>query len=435
MVFLFMAVFGALAVGYLTASNADLRMSQLYLDSRRAHLAAESGLNLIRRTMPEIDVKGAGDAAEILQAIADGLNEQFQDNLFGGAAATVAGDEVALPAIALSFPEGSSQSRLVVYAISDSEVVVESRGTAGNSAQTIAQSFKATEDTQFLGSFGVATKGRIKMSGRSKIRGANNSQEGSVLTVTYANGYAVKMTGKANISGDLSIANPKGKVKLRGKADIGGDIKIGAAEAEFPEIDVSVFKPYATNEVNRKTKTRGNRYFENILIKAGTNPTFKGNTTIRGVVYIESPNKVRFKGNVKLTGVVVAEQPDGKLKLNKNYISFEGKIKTKDVTALPSDSQFDGLRDMDGAFLLARGYEVKFKGNFGTINGTIAASKMRFSGRAKGTIKGSLINYDDTELKIGGNTRLAINHDGLKTNPPGLVFSKQLVFMGGSYVE
>ena len=65
----FVAVFGALAVGYLAATSADLEASRLYLHSRRAHFAAESGMSLARRILPAVSVQQAETTGETLQAL------------------------------------------------------------------------------------------------------------------------------------------------------------------------------------------------------------------------------------------------------------------------------------------------------------------------------------------------------------------------------
>ncbi|MBN2582170.1 MAG: pilus assembly PilX N-terminal domain-containing protein [Planctomycetes bacterium] len=437
-VLIFTIVFSALAVGYLAAANNTLRMSRLYVDSRRAHFAAESGLELIRRTLPEVSLKGTVTIEDQLNAIAADLNARFEDTLFNGDPAVVDEDQqmVVIPSVTLSLPEGMTSMVLCIQAGEDGAFVVQSVGAASDCAQTVAMCFGVEEDTMFLANFGVASRSRISMTGNSNIEGANDSKEGSVLSTTYSYTQAVDLRGNIDVSGDISIANPEGEVRIVGHADIGGDVKIGVAEPEFPTIDVSPFEVYATTVVDSSTATGGNQYFENIRIAAGTNPTFSGNTTIRGVVYIESPNKVHFSGNLNLVGVIVCEAPeDEELDLSNHSLKFTGNTSTSGVEALPSGSQFDGLRDLGGAFILAEGYSLQFTGNFSTINGTMAASEFKFTGNAGGTIAGSLLCYDDTDFVMTGNSHLTFDHKNLKTNPPGLVFPVKLVCVGGSYVE
>lgn len=436
-VLVFVAVFATLAVGYLSAANANLQGAKLQAVSRRAQVAAESGLVFIRSVLPELDIADTETAADTLQALADGLNSRYQDLLFGGAVATVEGDSVLLPAVILNFPEGQARFQLRLVAQSDNDYQTQSVGGAGQCSKAVAAGFRAERDSTFLARFGVASRSRIKMTGNASIQGANDASEGSVLSTTYSRETAIDMTGNIDISGDVSITNPSGEIRMVGHAEIGGDVMVGVSEPTFPDVDTTIFEPYATNTVGPGTPTSGNQYFENIRILANTNPTFSGNTTIRGVVYVESPNKVRFTGNLDLVGVVVVEQPeeDEELDLDDHYMKFTGNCTTGGVSALPSDPQFDGLRDLTGSFILAPGYEVEFTGNFSTINGSIVASQMKFTGNARGTISGSIINYHDTDFIMTGNSRLTIDHSGLNENPSGIIFPRQMAYVAGSYCE
>ena len=434
-VMIFVAIFGALTAGYLSAANANLQAARLYADSRRAHLAAESGLRFVCRRLPEIDIRETTTSADTLQAIADGLNDRFRDTLFGGQTAVADADGVLLPAVILNFPEGQAVFQARVVALSDSDYRVQSSGTASQCARTVSAGFGALKDSSFLAAFGVASRSRIRMSGNAHIEGANDDKEGSVLSATYSTTTAIDMTGNIDISGDVSVTNPDGEVRMVGHASIGGDILIGVAEPQFPEVDTSIFEPYATNVVGPGTPTSGNRYFENVRILANTNPTFSGNITIRGVVYVESPNNVKFTGNLNLVGIVVVEPPPGDLDLSNHSMKFTGNTSTDGVGALPAGAQFDGLRDLDGSFILAPGYEVEFAGNFSTINGSMVSSQFKFTGNAGGTINGSLINLHDTDFVMTGNSHLTINHDGMNEDPAGIEFPRQLVYVAGSYCE
>ena len=80
-VMVFVAIFGALAVGYAAATNANLRNAQRYLDGRRAHLAAESGLSLAEMILPTLNVQNAKTAEETLAAVATDLNNKYGSTL------------------------------------------------------------------------------------------------------------------------------------------------------------------------------------------------------------------------------------------------------------------------------------------------------------------------------------------------------------------
>jgi hypothetical protein len=431
----FVAVFGALSVGYLAASNASLVSSRLYLISRRAHFASEMGLELARRILPEANVSGTKTYAETLNAIATALNADYLATLFGGSAATVQGTYLSVPAIGVSLPEGRAQTRLRFYATSNDEYYVWSEGTFGECRQTLRLRFRAERDISLLTTFGVASKSRIKMLGNARIVGLNDPLEGSVLSTTMVTMDPIDVTGHVLISGDAAITNPDGNVSYKGNSNIEGDIRIGVREPPFPEVDTSIFEPYATNIVDSSTDTSSMTYLENIRIVAGTNPTFNAQCTIRGVVYIESPNNVRFTGGADIIGVIVAEEPSGPQDFANHTVLFNGNCSAQCTSALPDMPQFAGLRDLNGSFLLAPGYAVDFRGNFGTIGGSIYASKMDFGGTATTTVRGSVLNCDDTDFTVGGTAGITIDHDGLTDAPAGMIFPRTITYIEGSYLE
>jgi hypothetical protein len=123
----------------------------------------------------------------------------------------------------------------------------------------------------------------------------------------------------------VAVVNPDGRIKKVGNVTIGGNELIGAAEPEWPSVDQSPFTPYATNV--RSTGSSSDITLSNIRIPPNTNPTFSGNTTIYGVLYIQSPNKVSFTGNVNIVGCVVCETPAFN-NLATNQVKFTGNVTT-----------------------------------------------------------------------------------------------------------
>jgi hypothetical protein len=270
------------------------------------------------------------------------------------------------------------------------------------------------------------------MTGNARIQGTNDPSEGSILSASYSTTDPIQLSGNARISGDVKVCNPNGSIQKTGNASIGGNEIIGAEEAEWPSVDTSLFRPYATNV--RTSGASENLTLSNIRIPAGTNPTFSGNVTIYGVLYIESPNKVTFSGNANIVGVVVAEPPAVD-NLNANQIQFSGNVSASSVENLPSDSQYDGLRDLTGSFLLAPGYSAKFSGNFNTVNGCMVASEFQFTGNATGTIGGGILNLRDSSIKLAGDAVLSIDRENMAENPAGLINPYRLVGVSGSYAE
>jgi hypothetical protein len=65
----------------------------------------------------------------------------------------------------------------------------------------------------------------------------------------------------------------------------------------------------------------------------------------------------------------------------------------------------------------------------------VFASQFKFTGNASGVIKGSVLNLDDTEFQMTGNSSLTIDHDGLNEDPAGMEFPRTMQFVAGSYDE
>ena len=186
----------------------------------------------------------------------------------------------------------------------------------------------------------------------------------------------------------------------------------------FPEVDTSIFRPLAINIVDGTTNTgQAGQVFENILITAGTNPTFAADTIINGLVYIESPNIVNFSAKVTLNGVIATEDND--LDLESCKIHFGAQVEAYGVEALPDLPQFADVRDLTGSLVVAPGFDVSFAGHFSTISGTIAADKLSFSGQAEGTVMGSVVGLADYPTWISGTVNIVIDQSGQDSNDAG----------------
>ena len=183
-----------------------------------------------------------------------------------------------------------------------------------------------------------------------------------------------------------------------------------------------------------KGKGKESDTLTNIRIPAGTNPTFKANTTINGVIYIESPNIVTFKGNTTICGVIVAEQPEIE-NLSANQIHFEGNVTSSGVENLPAGREFDGLRELTGSFLLAPGFSTRFKGKSNMLSGWTVASSFDFSGNGNAKIRGGVMNLNDSNFLVGGNRTMTIDKASVAAQPAGMVATHVLTCVPGSYEE
>ena len=161
---------------------------------------------------------------------------------------------------------------------------------------------------------------------------------------------------------------------------------------------------------------------------------FSGNATLKGIVYIETPNVVEFTGGTDITGIVVG---DGDITDNSgtNKIIFRGNVSSHPISELPNEAQFDGLQDQAGTFAMAPGFHVSFGGSFDALCGAIAGNGVEFFGNAGGIINGSVINYSGDAMNLTGNSDLFFNRSGTTTSPAGFVPEIILKYNSTSYSE
>jgi Tfp pilus assembly protein PilX len=434
---IFLAMFACLAVAIASSADMTYTVSRNRIQSQQAGAAAEVGLQLAQKHLGGLVVPGTS-AEALHQAIAEKLQTQFAGVTMVDAG-SIAWDEdgVSVPPMTLARADGQTCQVCLGVAVSNVEgdtttVTLTSVGAYGSARRTARYNMTVQRGGGLNMAYGIASKSPVEMTGNACISGANNAAEGSILSATYSTDRAIRMTGNCSTSGDAAVCNPDGEVRKVGNCTVGGEEIIGAAEPTWPEVDPSVFLPYATNV--RSSGSSANIVLSNIIIPPNSNPTFSGNTTIYGVVYVQAPNKVSFTGNTVLIGCVICEEPTVD-NLNANQIKFTGNLSTSGVENLPAGSQYDGLRELTGSFLLAPGFSAEFTGNFSTVNGCMVASEFKFTGNAGGRIKGGAVNLRDSQFQMTGNANLVIDRENAVANPAGLVSSYQLVCVSGSYSE
>ena len=442
LVMIFLALFVTLAVSFSAASNMNLRQAHNSQGVQNASLAAESGVQYMLATLQRIVVPPADARSNLLLAVADHLVEQMDGtaNLRSGEV-TFDGASIHVPPIAVDATGRSFQADISRTA--GGNLVLSVRGTYQSFQRGIRMEVKPVPKMSPVFDFGIASKGKISMSGNSTVTGINNAAEANILSATYSQLEAVKMGSNAKVQGDISTSNPDSYVTVSGSASVAGQtrtgsltdhIHIGVGDVEFPEINPSIYAPFATNVLDRTTDYSKDMTLDNVRIKAGTNPTFAGNATFRGVVYIEHPNVVKFTSSLNITGVIVTEDPGDNV-FNTDTISFAGSVNTLGVEELPDEPQFHQLRQMPGTMLLAPGFAVQFHGDFGTLGGTIAADKIVFAGNAKGTVCGGVISYSDVEFTVTSDTTVSIDRSKYKDAPPGFIQPTTFIALANTYGE
>jgi hypothetical protein len=434
---IFLAMFACMALAVVTAADANLVAARNRVDCDQAAALAETGLLMLQQHLGGLVLPATHDAEDVHRAIAQRLLDSFGNSsmLRSGMIQSTA-DGVTVPPLVVAVADGQSGTIEVLIradggALDHPTIHIQSTGRFGKAVRAVSYQMATQSSLDDLARYGIASRSPVEMKGNASVRGANDDQEGSVLSATRTTLDAVTLTGHVEVSGDVVVSGAGTRIDTHGSVTIGGDEIRDAPEPAWPQANTALFEAYATHTFDGDTS--GARTLTNCRIPAGMNPTFSANTTVQGVLYVESPNKVTFSGNATVRGTIVMQ--DHAAGQPANEISFAGNVQAYDMSTLPQDAEFEGLRDLTSTFLLAPGANAKFAGNFGTINGWMVASGYEFSGSAGGTVHGAILNLADSSFRIDGNVQIAIDKSGNTSDPAGLTASRSLVCVRGSYSE
>ena len=440
---IFTIILSALAVSMAAISGTNVQLAENHRKADRARASAESGFDIIRYWLNRVSISGLTSVEQRFNQIAISLESELTDDGITNVTTSCDGLAISIPSVSLDSENSSSFSATITPLDADT-LQIDVTGVYGLITRTIRAHYYIGEEGHSVFNYGVATKGPLSLSGNIELEGINVNVEASVYIESENSNLALSIIGNSQIAGDVNIVNPLASVDLQGgQAGIGGEtgqeaidnhVDIGAPECDFPEPNPVQFESYVTSVVDANTNTSADATFENIQIVAGTNPIFSGNVILKGIVYIETPNVVEFTGGVDITGIVAG---NGSLDDDSgtNEIIFRGNVDSHPVTELPSEAQFDGLRDQTGTFVVAPGFNVSFGGSFSTLSGAIAGNGIEFFGNAGGTINGSIINYSDEQMELSGNSDLYFNRSGTSEAPAGFVPEIILKYNPTSYSE
>jgi len=439
---IFVALFSSLALAMLTMSSTNVQVADNHRQGNRALLSAESGMDVIRYCAERAHIDGNISESERFDNMADSVKSSLENNVSIGSE-HVAGSSLTVNSVALDASATQSFTAVLQPAGTDA-VQMDITGQAGGMTRTIRANYTYGVRENSVFDYGVATRGPLSLSGNIDMSGATVAIEADVYIESNNQNEALSIIGNSQIAGNATITNPDAYVTLQGgQAGIGGEtgedalehVTVGAEPAEFPVPLTSHFEQYVQDVFDpEEDDTSADNTFENIRIPGGTNPTFSGNTTLNGIVFIESPNIVTFTGSVDITGIIIGDG-DTNDDSGANQLTFLGNVSSSPVTDLPETTQFDGLRDETGTFLMAPGFSASFGGNFDTLNGAIAANGVNFFGNAGGTINGSILNYSDTPMTFSGNSDLIFNRSGITEVPAGFEPEIILHYDSSSYSE
>lgn len=440
---MFLILFATLALGFFASATTSVQIARNEQNVSRAFLAAESGMQFIRYQLRNVSIPYDTDPDELFDTLYVDLADMLEGTANMGAHVVgVSDDAISIPEAADEYialdDDGGSKFRVEIERDADrlNVKVIGRYGDTDVVARAIQVQFGIAENASAIFDYGIASRGRIVTAGSSRIKGATDPTKGSLLSTNMTEEYPVVIGGK-EVSGDISITNPSGKITYSG-ASVGGTtdpaliaanhIHKGVSEPEFPAIDTDVFAAYATNAY-----VAGQAVYTNVRIPPNTNPKFAGGTKFKGVLYIEKPNSVEFRGSADVQGVIVVDNTNHG-SLSTNVIDFSGNSASiKGVETL--DSSFGGLRNLTGSFILAPGFHVKFQGSFGSVNGSIISSQLTMSGNAGGTINGTVINVEDNAVSLNGSSEIIIASTGTTNYPSGVHFGSHYVPLPDTYEE
>ncbi len=439
---LFVVMFSALAVALadLSGVNVQVAENQRKLDSARA--CAESGLEVLRYWLDKVEISGTTEAGQRFSALATSLQSELTTGEATNIVPTYGSSTITIPSVSLNSSLGQTFSA-VLTKIDDDTIELEVTGHYGSFTRTIRSNYNFTTRANTVFDFGVASKGPISLAGNVELEGVNLQVESNAYIESESALLALSIIGNSHIAGEVKIVNPSAYVYLQGgKAGIGGDtgeaamdhVMIGVDSCAFPEMNPGAFTSYATNTLTSSMSTSADATYENLRIPAGMNPSFSGQVTLKGVIYIESPNVVTFSGGVDVTGIIVTNGDDTD-NSGTNRLVFTGNVTGHPITELPQETQFAGLHENIGTFIVAPGFHVGFGGSFSTLSGAIAANGIQMWGNAGGTINGSIINYSDVQMSLQGNADLYFNRSGLTEVPAGFIPQLILYYDNSSYSE
>jgi hypothetical protein len=424
-------------------SGSSVQTAENLHKANGARACAESGLEIMRFWLANISISGNTPSNQIASQITSTWQSLLAANDVNNISPTLLDSDISIPEVMLNSTDDQGFSAVV--AVTDPQTLrVDITGRDGPATRSIRVNYNLNQRGHTIFDFGVATRGPLSLSGNVLIEDISLSVGASVYIEGLNNSLALSITGNSQIADDVYIVNSIANVLLQGaKAGIGGQtgqpaidnhVLLGAAAVEFPVPDPSQFEQYATSTIDSSTNTAVNATYENVRILAGTNPNFSGNITLKGVVFVESPNVVTFSGNTTIIGTIAGDG-DVDDDSGSDQIRFSGNVVSQPVTSLPDTSQFHEIRNQTGTFVVAPGFKLSFTGNFTTLNGAIAGNGISFSGNAGGTIVGSIINYADQTMTVTGNSDLYFNRSGTSQSPAGFVPQLLLEYDPSSYSE
>jgi hypothetical protein len=439
MTMVLLAILAVISVVMVGSADLNVQKSANSRSVLNASLVSESGLGYLIYQLETLRLPGTTTQSTFAVNLQAALAAKIgNDANLHGQTIAAGSTSVTVPSI----PTDGGSFTSVISWLDDTHARLNVTGLANGVTRGIQMDLDIMPKSAGVFDYGLASKGQITVHGSARIVGVNTPGEASVLSATQTHTDAIHIDGNTTVSGDLYAAGENSIVVVTGSPTIAGSnnpqvyashIHFGAAVPDFPEVNTAPIAALAVNVVDHNTNIGNKTTFNNIVIKANTNPTFTSSVTLNGVVYIEAPNNVRFEGGATLNGLVVTQQTTEPLAQCQIY--FGGHVEARGVDVLPATSEFAAVKQQTGTFIAAPGFGVTFAGSFSTINGSVAADQLTFAGTADGTIRGTVIGLKDLPTDVGGNVDIFVDRNNADPNPAGFIKAKTLAPNPSTYAE
>jgi hypothetical protein len=438
-----LVVTSALGLALCAVGSGELAVSDSYADMTNAFMAAESGLQIATKALVDLEIPADTDADSVMDDLATSLASRFAS----GVQRNSDGD-IVVPACTLACGQFELRISQVTSADGTLGCRVWAVGTKDGTSRTLSLDFAVANRMPGIFDYGVAAKGSIMVKGSAQIVGLPGSTGGPDIFSACAAGTPMTVKSSAVIAGDLAIMGSSPfDVDLNGNASVGGTtdpdlirsdhIATNVEEPQWPKYDIEQFRDMTTTVVNSGTNLNGsNIVLENVLIKAGTNPQFKNNTVLNGIVFVEYPNDVNFKSDVTVNGLIVADP--GPTDALAGTIEFKSGASLPGVDALPDTDTWAQIKEHTGTAILAPGSAVRFKAQATGINGAIVGAEVDFkaSSEVSGPHAGPILSLSESfEMEFKAGALISLAEEPSDDLPAGFVSERCIEACFESYTE
>ena len=445
MAMLFMVIFSTLALGFYASTTMSVQVARNDQRTAKALLAAESGVQFMRYHLANVTIppNSPNPLADLCSNLQTSLNGSMN---LGSNHVSLVGNTIYIPVETGGYiSTNTTDASGFTACITDhgGNIVCTVTGRSGLSASAVSDKavsldFTRQAITTSVFNYAVASKGQVTVS-KGTLGGVTGVSPNSIATLMSAKGSnpAFSISG-GTIGGDINVT-ASGLASVTG-GSVGGSSNVTdilanhthvVADPTFPVFDTTVFAQYATNAYGGATGGT----LTNVIIPPNTNPKFTGNTTIQGILYIQSPNTVTFRGNTTLQGFIVFENAGT---TSNNVISMSGNFSEG---TLPAGSQFDALRTTTGIAILAPTTTLTMSGSTDSqVRGNMILGTFENGGAANVEIdQGTLMTLNTTSSSAAyfhGAKTVKWTSTGQNNKPSqGVSYNTMYVPVGGSYRE